>query len=262
MGKQGHSFSVQHPDRTVWLGNLPQGISHTDIMPVMKTVGDCKRVQVGKGTGFAFFSTPAEAQAAISQLNGATIGGASIQVDTWTVLPKTGPRPEKAAKSQPAANQQKGSVGVWKQQFQKQTGQNSWSSPGGSFQKTFQQFMTMMQSMQGGNMQAMQSGNAGQQSAKKAGAQTTGKKEFKVQHPERTVWVGNLTKGTKAEDLLPLFKTVGDCKKVEVGKKGSGFAFFGNQEGALAAIASLNGAVVNGREIQVDEWTKPEKKAK
>merc|ERR1719361_2492897 len=84
-GGKGFAFKVQHPDKTVWLCNLVPGTSHTELMPVMKQVGNCKRVQVGsKGNGFAFFSSAEEAQAAIASLNGSFVNGSSIQVDSYT----------------------------------------------------------------------------------------------------------------------------------------------------------------------------------
>ncbi|CAE8648262.1 unnamed protein product, partial [Polarella glacialis] len=84
-GKGVVEFEVQHPDKTVWLGNLAPGTTHVELMPVMKQAGNVKRVQVGKkGTGFAFFSTAQETQMAIANLNGAYVNGSNIQVDAYT----------------------------------------------------------------------------------------------------------------------------------------------------------------------------------
>jgi len=227
-------YKVMNPECTVWLGSLPEGVTHTELLPLMRTVGSCKRVQVGtRGSGFAIFTTPEEAQAAIEQLNGSDVSGTSIQVDTYTQKEKTGGAGGgkgswgKQQQQQPYQAPQ----GVWKPQFQKQEG--GWSNGGNSW---------------GGN-------NGGNWSKGGDSWGGKGKSDFRVQHPERTVWIGNIAEGVTHQDLMPLFKTVGDCKRVQVGRKGTGFAFFGDAASAQAAIETLNGSVVSGQEIQVDEYT-------
>eukprot|EP00933_Yihiella_yeosuensis_P065212 TRINITY_DN6892_c0_g1_i1.p1 TRINITY_DN6892_c0_g1~~TRINITY_DN6892_c0_g1_i1.p1 ORF type:complete len:227 (-),score=44.83 TRINITY_DN6892_c0_g1_i1:81-761(-) len=208
-------FEVQHPDRTVWLGNLAPGTTHAHLMPVMTQVGGCKRVQVGtKGTGFAFFSNAQEAQQAILHLNGTFVNGSNIQVDTYT---KKGPGIRK-----PAGNQwmQRSVTPVWQPMFQKTS-----------------QFMG--------------------KGASKGASKGAGKAwQFEVQHPDRTVWLGNIASGTTHLDLLPIMNQVGGCKRVVVGSKGTGFAFFATAEEAQSAITSLNGTIVQGSAIQVDVYEK------
>eukprot|EP00441_Pelagodinium_beii_P039682 CAMPEP_0197644830 /NCGR_PEP_ID=MMETSP1338-20131121/17678_1 /TAXON_ID=43686 ORGANISM="Pelagodinium beii, Strain RCC1491" /NCGR_SAMPLE_ID=MMETSP1338 /ASSEMBLY_ACC=CAM_ASM_000754 /LENGTH=198 /DNA_ID=CAMNT_0043218291 /DNA_START=172 /DNA_END=768 /DNA_ORIENTATION=+ len=86
MGKGGAvEFEVQHPERTVWIGSLAEGTSHTDLRPIFMQAGTVKRIQVlKKGTGFVLFSTAEEATLAISSLNGTMVNGQAIQVDTYT----------------------------------------------------------------------------------------------------------------------------------------------------------------------------------
>merc|ERR1711920_1164027 len=71
---------------TVWLGNLPEGIGHEEIKTNFEAAGTVKRVQLIKQgkEGFAWFSTPDEAQTAIGMFNGAQINGQAIVVDPWT----------------------------------------------------------------------------------------------------------------------------------------------------------------------------------
>jgi len=76
-----------------------------------------------------------------------------------------------------------------------------------------------------------------------------------VDDPVRTAWIGGLAPGTTHEDLLPIMKTAGDCKRVQITSKNQGFAVYATKEDVMAAIIALNGAVVRGVEIQVDEYT-------
>jgi len=88
-GKAIMEFEVQHPEKTVWIGNIAPGTTHQDLLPVMKQVGNCRRVQVlKKGTGFAFFSTMEEAQAAISKLDGSMVNNSNITIDKYTIKTK------------------------------------------------------------------------------------------------------------------------------------------------------------------------------
>merc|ERR1719450_1278419 len=88
-GKAIMEFEVQHPEKTVWIGNIAPGTTHQDLLPVMKQVGNCRRVQVlKKGTGFAFFSTMEEAQAAISKLDGTMVNNSNITIDKYTAKSK------------------------------------------------------------------------------------------------------------------------------------------------------------------------------
>merc|ERR1712048_1494192 len=80
--------------------------------------------------------------------------------------------------------------------------------------------------------------------------------EFKVQHTDRTVWIGGVEPGSNHKELKALMEGAGNCKRVQVGKKGSAFAFFATAEEAQNAIASLNGAEFNGSTLEVDSYNK------
>ena len=55
----------------------------------MKLAGTTKWVEIfewkGKGTGGAAYATAEEAASAIAMLNGSTLGGSTLQVDTYKV---------------------------------------------------------------------------------------------------------------------------------------------------------------------------------
>merc|ERR1712187_869967 len=79
---------------------------------------------------------------------------------------------------------------------------------------------------------------------------------------EQKVWIGNLAEGVTFKELQPHMKQAGTAKWVEVfsGKgKGTGVACYATEAEATAAIAALNGSVLNGQAIEVDVWTKKPK---
>merc|ERR1719215_1226570 len=93
----------------------------------------------------------------------------------------------------------------------------------------------------------------------RGGGWKKGGNQFRVHHPDRTVWLGNLN-GSSYQDVQNLLNQVGSCKKVQVLKTGStGFALMGSEAEAQAAIGSLNGSVLNGTSIEIDSYTKKSK---
>merc|ERR1712060_582291 len=90
-GGKGMSHKSFTDDQKVWLGNIPDGVTYKELQPHMKQAGDAKWVECfernGKGTGVACYSSAAEAQAAISTLNGSILNGQAIQVDSWVRKP-------------------------------------------------------------------------------------------------------------------------------------------------------------------------------
>lgn len=73
------------------------------------------------------------------------------------------------------------------------------------------------------------------------------------------LYVGNLTFNTTSADLQNLFSQHGDVKKAQVitdrdtgRSRGFGFVEMASSEGARAAISSLNGHSLDGREISVN----------
>eukprot|EP00929_Paragymnodinium_shiwhaense_P057581 TRINITY_DN28829_c0_g3_i1.p1 TRINITY_DN28829_c0_g3~~TRINITY_DN28829_c0_g3_i1.p1 ORF type:complete len:124 (-),score=39.69 TRINITY_DN28829_c0_g3_i1:103-474(-) len=82
-------------------------------------------------------------------------------------------------------------------------------------------------------------------------------------HPDKRVWIGGLPENSASKELNKKLKDhlsqAPGCKFVEVNRKGSGCAVFGNKEEATAAISLLNGSVFDGSVLELDVWTKKEK---
>eukprot|EP00401_Gymnodinium_catenatum_P081371 CAMPEP_0117565004 /NCGR_PEP_ID=MMETSP0784-20121206/56340_1 /TAXON_ID=39447 /ORGANISM="" /LENGTH=126 /DNA_ID=CAMNT_0005362775 /DNA_START=110 /DNA_END=487 /DNA_ORIENTATION=- len=93
-GKHAPKFEVRHPSGTVWLGNLPAGVTYEEVQQYMSKAGNCKRAQLtSNNTGFALFGNPQEAQNAIATLSGTSLKGSRIVVDSYAKKPgsaKTG----------------------------------------------------------------------------------------------------------------------------------------------------------------------------
>mmetsp|Transcript_51998 Transcript_51998/g.97551 ORF Transcript_51998/g.97551 Transcript_51998/m.97551 type:complete len:119 (-) Transcript_51998:163-519(-) len=88
-GKGGKGNKKPDPEKSVWLGGLPEGEASVDrnkaLVEHMKQAGECKFVKVGKsGTGIAVFSSAEEVALATSMLNGSEFQGSTLEVDVWT----------------------------------------------------------------------------------------------------------------------------------------------------------------------------------
>jgi RNA recognition motif-containing protein len=77
--------------------------------------------------------------------------------------------------------------------------------------------------------------------------------------PNSNIYVGNLTFNTSSDDLQALFAPYGDVKRAQVisdrdsgRSRGFGFVEMGTSEEAAAAIESLNGKNVDGRDLTVN----------
>merc|ERR1711920_760475 len=77
---------------TVWIGNVPAGVTPEEIKTNFEAAGTVKKLELIKQgkEGFAWFSSPEEAQNAIAMFNGAAINEQLIQVDPWTRREKDG----------------------------------------------------------------------------------------------------------------------------------------------------------------------------
>mmetsp|Transcript_119349 Transcript_119349/g.266576 ORF Transcript_119349/g.266576 Transcript_119349/m.266576 type:complete len:145 (-) Transcript_119349:177-611(-) len=80
------------PSLKVWIGNLAESTKWKELQEHMTPAGTPKWVEVfsgkGKGTGAVVFATAEEAQKAIETLNGSTLEGQAIVVDTWVKAEK------------------------------------------------------------------------------------------------------------------------------------------------------------------------------
>lgn len=84
----------------IFVGNLAANVEETDLEPLFKQCGQVKSVQVsrdrftGNSRGFAFVEMPgkAEAQAAITSLDGKELQGNIMKVNEARPKPSSGPR--------------------------------------------------------------------------------------------------------------------------------------------------------------------------
>jgi RNA-binding protein 4 len=65
------------------------------------------------------------------------------------------------------------------------------------------------------------------------------------------LFIGNLDENTKAADIRPLFEKYGKIIECDV-VKNYGFVHYQNETDAREAIANLNGYVINGNAIKVE----------
>mmetsp|Transcript_31105 Transcript_31105/g.73734 ORF Transcript_31105/g.73734 Transcript_31105/m.73734 type:complete len:248 (-) Transcript_31105:95-838(-) len=82
--------------------------------------------------------------------------------------------------------------------------------------------------------------------------------KFEVRDPDSTVWLGNLPPNTNFQELQNFMNQVGTCKRAEVLRNGTGFAWFTCAQDAAFAIAKLNGSSFRGSNIVVDVYQKKE----
>jgi RNA recognition motif-containing protein len=82
----------------------------------------------------------------------------------------------------------------------------------------------------------------------------------------KNIYVGNLTWGTTADDLLALFQQHGEVARAQVitdretgRSRGFGFVEMANDNEAQAAIDALNGSNLQGRPLTVNE-AKPQER--
>mmetsp|Transcript_86972 Transcript_86972/g.177138 ORF Transcript_86972/g.177138 Transcript_86972/m.177138 type:complete len:137 (+) Transcript_86972:68-478(+) len=73
--------------KTIWVGNLPTGVTFQELKTHGEQAGSAKWAEVfkfkGQGTGAIGYSSAEEAAAAIGILNGTVLNGSAITTDTW-----------------------------------------------------------------------------------------------------------------------------------------------------------------------------------
>eukprot|EP00928_Gymnodinium_smaydae_P011352 TRINITY_DN141_c0_g4_i1.p1 TRINITY_DN141_c0_g4~~TRINITY_DN141_c0_g4_i1.p1 ORF type:complete len:132 (-),score=28.88 TRINITY_DN141_c0_g4_i1:85-480(-) len=73
--------------KTIWVGNIPEGCTYSDLLTHAKQAGNAKWAEVykhkGAGTGAIGFASAEEATQAIMALNGSMVGNSVIQCDAW-----------------------------------------------------------------------------------------------------------------------------------------------------------------------------------
>merc|ERR1712039_78607 len=77
------------------------------------------------------------------------------------------------------------------------------------------------------------------------------------------VWVGGLSEDTTWKQLKEHFKENGcEVDLCDLMKKGTAQCTFKTEDEATSAVGCLNGTELNGSTIEVDVWTKPERREK
>merc|ERR1712039_339185 len=86
-GGGGNSWGggKKDPSKTIWIGNIPEGISQEELEENFKQAGKVTKANLTKGrTGIIQYSTAAEAKQAIAMFNGSEVNGVALHVDEWT----------------------------------------------------------------------------------------------------------------------------------------------------------------------------------
>merc|ERR1712048_147944 len=78
--------------------------------------------------------------------------------------------------------------------------------------------------------------------------------------PTCKVWVGGLAEKTTKQALTKHFADIKKPKIVDMMRKGKAVVAYDSEEDAVAAIAALNSTELDGNTLEVDVWTKPERK--
>merc|ERR1712137_1159869 len=84
-GKGRMSHRNFAPEKKIWFGNLPEGLTRQELHAHMLQTEGCKWVEIFKdGQGVACFLEAEKATLAISTMNGSVLNGQAIEVDVWT----------------------------------------------------------------------------------------------------------------------------------------------------------------------------------
>merc|ERR1712193_285815 len=86
-GKKGRGKGKINTSKTIWVGNIADGVTYQDLKAHCEQAGPCKWAEVfknkGKGTGAVGYASPEEAAAALPMLNGSLLNGKALQCDSW-----------------------------------------------------------------------------------------------------------------------------------------------------------------------------------
>mmetsp|Transcript_6796 Transcript_6796/g.10969 ORF Transcript_6796/g.10969 Transcript_6796/m.10969 type:complete len:157 (-) Transcript_6796:41-511(-) len=86
-GKGWRRRKGNDPNKTIWVGGLPDGATYQALKDHGAQAGETKWAECyknkGKGTGAIGYATAEEAAAAVGLLNGSIFGGSQITADSW-----------------------------------------------------------------------------------------------------------------------------------------------------------------------------------
>jgi len=257
---------ISAPERTVWVGQVPDGITYQDLLVLAQKVGNAKWAQVlSKGTAAIGFATAEDAATAAVALDGAQIGTGSIVTDKWAAGEKK--TSSKGGWSKGGGGSWgkggswggkgdswggswggKGVAGVAKTQYAK-----PWSTPS-SGQDWWDSLVSGWKGGSKGSWDASSSWGGSGKGGWKGGKGGKGKGGSSFGDPAKLVWIGQVPEGATFKELLDLGKQVGTAKWAEVKRGNTGVIAFATAEEATAAIGALNGFQLGVGQIIADAW--------
>jgi len=209
-------------ERKVWVGGLPKDVTRGNIVEHFKTVCHPGVFEIMRGSACLSFKSAEDAGNVIASLNGSDMNGSAIQVDVWT-------QKEKKEKKQRPEGETAG--GDKKQRLRGK--------------KTKSGLMTTM--------------------LKNKTKPIDNKMKAKLKEVDHSlkVWVGKLSKTTTWKQLKQHFVDSGcEVDMCDLMKPGTAVVTFKTEDEASSAVASMNGTELDDSALQVDVWTKPERREK
>merc|ERR1712183_623082 len=220
--------------RKVWVGGLNESTTWKQLEAHFKDVAKPSVTEImRKGKACLAFKTEDDAQSAIASLNGTELKGSVIEVDVWTQKEKKDKADTKTGK------------------LEKTKIQTKFGAKTGKVEKT------RIQTKFGAK------GAKGEKAAKKIRGDPKLKEKLAKVDDSLKVWVGGLAEETNFGALRKHFTEAG-CKPHLTNLTGRDRAClsFKTTDEVEAAISSLNGTTLDERTLEVDVWTKIEKKGK
>mmetsp|Transcript_36275 Transcript_36275/g.81955 ORF Transcript_36275/g.81955 Transcript_36275/m.81955 type:complete len:273 (+) Transcript_36275:97-915(+) len=236
-GGKGKGKGEDDETRMVYVANLPYSAEWQELKDFFATAGEVEFAKVlskdgstqrtkgkSRGIGYVRFATPEEAQAAIDTLNGAEMDGREIQVDNWT-------KPDED--SRPASK-----------------GPKIYSTKGKGKSQSLAVYTP-----------PSRSASVGKGRGKGKGKAPSGEED------DQMIYVANLPFSAEWQELKDHFSQCGTVEYARIltkdgstvrtkgNSRGVGYVRFSTPEEAQAAVDTLNGSEMDGREIVVDAWT-------
>jgi len=222
--------------KKVWVGGLPEKATWKDLFNLFKDEAKPQLTHIlnpKKGTACVAFKSDDDAEKAIATFNGAEIKGQAIEVDVWT-------QKEKAEGTKGKRQRNKKSKNV--------EGKTNNATTKAVIKSKF--------------VKKVVASNKGKVKKQLTPAEEKMKEKLKEIDPAQKVWVGGLSDKTTFKMLKKHFSEH-DCQAKLVSiKNGKACVTFDTADEATNAIGSLNATTVDGKVIEVDVWTKPERKEK
>lgn len=252
-GKGKGDRAEDEEERMVYVANLPFSAEWQELKDFFAAAGEVEFARVlskdgstvqtkgkSRGIGYVRFSTQEEAETAIATLDGTEMDGRVIKVDTWTAPAKgEGGAPPLRSRSTSAGRPAKGKGKLSSLAVYTPPRPTVYTPP-------------------------LRSSSVGKGGGGKGKGKGQGPSE---EEAEQTVYVANLPFSAEWQELKDHFSQCGTVEYARVLTKdggssvstkgrsrGVGYVRFSTIEEAQAAIDTLNGSELDGRELVVDVW--------